>query len=109
MRGLGEEEPVQGWAWGGWEGKVTEDFDPSLRLGEKWRGEQGLREKQAEWPAPLLLRIGLLDLTLELKTENDQVTFMSAWKNAKGKSCSGAGEGDLVRRCGPRDSIQDSS
>lgn len=45
MRGMGEEEPVQGRAWGGSEGKATEDFDPSLRLGEEWRGEQGLREK----------------------------------------------------------------
>lgn len=71
VRGLGEEEPVQGRVWGGWEGKAT-DFDPSLRLGEEWRGEQGLRGKQAAvglefWPAALVLRIGLLDLTLELE------------------------------------------
>lgn len=45
---MGEEEPVQGRAWGAWEGKATADFDPPLRLGEEWRGEQGLREKQAE-------------------------------------------------------------
>lgn len=116
VRGLGEEEPMQGRVWGGWEGKATEDFDPSLRLGEEWRGEQGLRGKQAEgWssgPPALVLRIGLLDLTLELKRENDQVALMPAWKNAKGKSwksCSGAGEPDLVRRCGPRGNIQDSS
>lgn len=56
MRGMGEEEPVQGRAWGGWEGKATEDFDPSLRSGEEWRGEQRLREnkQKAEVLGPLL-------------------------------------------------------
>lgn len=81
VRGLGEEEPVQGRVWEGVEGKATEDFDPSLRLGEEWRGEQGLRENKQK--AGVLgccfsLKNRASDLTLELERENDQVALMPA-------------------------------